>query len=189
MLPTIPLPTWLAGIRIGGPVTQERLFSTAQEGLMLAAIVIVLAAAASLTNPHRLLRSLPVVVYELGVAVVIATTLVPQFVAAIGRIREAQRLRGQSLKGFASWKRVALPLLEESLSRSLDLAAAMDSRGYGISTKRSRYRATHWQWNEYVILIFAVITLVSPILTLLLLTAPLALAPRLRNLVEGATQK
>ena len=32
-LPIIPLPDWMAGIRIGGPVTFERLSSTAHDGI------------------------------------------------------------------------------------------------------------------------------------------------------------
>ena len=36
--------------------------------------------------------------------------------------------------------KAAMPLLEDSLARALDLAAAMDSRGYGYSRRRSKYR-------------------------------------------------
>jgi energy-coupling factor transporter transmembrane protein EcfT len=105
---------------------------------------VVFGAAASLTSPHRLLRVLPVYVYEFGVSVVIATSVLPQLVSALSRIRMAQRLRGQKTHGVKAFKRIALPLLEESLARSLDLAAAMDSRGYGINKKRSKYRPIKW---------------------------------------------
>jgi energy-coupling factor transporter transmembrane protein EcfT len=48
---------------------------------------------------------------------------------------------------------IAIPLLEESLSKSLQLAAAMDARGYGISRKRSRYRPQQWLMRDnYVVL-------------------------------------
>jgi energy-coupling factor transporter transmembrane protein EcfT len=70
----------------------------------------------------------------------------------VSRIRQAQKLRGQNLRGFASWKRVAIPLLEESLARSLDLAAAMDSRGYGVSRKRSKYRPITWRKTDFVVI-------------------------------------
>lgn len=188
-LPTVALPTWMAGVRVGGPIIQERVIATAREGLLLAAIIVVLAAASSLTNPHRLLRSLPVVVYEFGVTVVIATTLLPQLVTTVQRIREAQLLRGQSIRGLRSWKRLALPLLEESLSRSLELAAAMDARGYGISRRRSCYRASRWEWNEYIISGMAVVTLLSPLSGLALACLPLLLAPRIksRSISHGLT--
>ena len=151
-VPIIPLPSWMPGIRIGGTVTAERLSSAITEGILICAIIVIFGAAASLTSPHKLLRVLPVYFYEFGIAVVIATSVLPQLVTSVARIRMAQRLRGQSLKGFQSWKRVAIPLLEESLARSLDLAAAMDSRGYGISRNRSRYRPVNWKLSDALVI-------------------------------------
>ena len=155
-LPIIELPNWMPGIRIGGAVTSERLSSAMSEGILICAIILIFGAAASLTSPHRLLRILPVYVYEFGVSVVIATSALPQLVTSVSRIRQAQMLRGQSLRGFRSWKRIAIPLLEESLARSLDLAAAMDSRGYGISRKRSRYRPIKWRYTDYLVILSAI---------------------------------
>ena len=156
-LPKIPLPDWMPGIRIGGHVTLERLSSALSEGVIICAIIVIFGAAASLTSPHRLLRVLPIYVYEFGVAVVIATSVLPQLVTSVARIRQAQRLRGQNTKGFASYRRVAIPLLEESLARSLDLAAAMDARGYGMSRKRSRYRPISWRLSDSAIVISGLI--------------------------------
>ena len=149
--PRIPLPDWMPGIRIGGDVTAERLTSALSEGVIICAIIIIFAAATSLTSPHRLLRTLPIFVYEFGVSVVIATSVVPQLVTSLGRIRQAQRLRGQSAKGFKAYRRMAIPLLEEVLARALDLAAAMDSRGYGVKRIRSRYRPINWSVRDSLI--------------------------------------
>ena len=176
-IPQIPLPSWMPGIRIGGNVTYERLTATAHDGIMLAAIIACLGAAASLASPHRLLRSLPVMVYEFGVAVVIATSILPQLVASSARIRQAQRLRGQNTRGVKGWRRLALPLLEDSLARSLDLAAAMDARGYGFSRKRSRYRPSRWKTSEYLVFVAAVAALVKPILAPLAALLILAVVP------------
>ncbi len=176
-LPTVGLPTWLAGIRIGGPVTWERLSSTVHEGLILASIIALLGAATSLSSPHRLLRSIPVMVYEFGVAVVIATSVLPQIVSSAGRIRQAQKLRGQSTRRIASWRRVALPLLEDSLARSLDLAAAMDSRGYGYSRRRSKYRPNNWTRNEYLLCASSFSALFFPPAALLAVAVALTVAP------------
>jgi energy-coupling factor transporter transmembrane protein EcfT len=155
-LPVIPLPSWMPGIRIGGAVTWERLSSSLTEGLLICSIILIFGAAASLTSPHRLLRVLPIYIYEFAVALVIATSVLPQLVGSVKRIRMAQRLRGQNTRGFTSWKRVAIPLLEESLARSLDLAAAMDSRGYGVSKKRSRYRPISWRFKDSLIVLSAI---------------------------------
>ena len=156
-LPIVPLPSWMPGIRIGGTVTLERLTSAVTEGILICAIIVIFGAAASLTSPHKLLRVLPVYVYEFGISIVIATSVLPQLVTSLARIRQAQRLRGQSLRGFASWRRVAIPLLEESLARSLDLAAAMDSRGYGVNKKRSRYRPIQWQVADSAVVFSALL--------------------------------
>jgi len=156
-LPILPLPDWMPGIRIGGTVTYERLSSAVTEGILICAIIVIFGAAASLTSPHRLLRVLPVYIYEFGVSIVIATSVLPQLVTSVTRIRQAQKLRGQSLRGFASWRRVAIPLLEESLARSLDLAAAMDSRGYGVSKKRSRYRPIKWRGADSLVILSALV--------------------------------
>jgi energy-coupling factor transporter transmembrane protein EcfT len=152
-VPIVPLPSWMPGIRIGGSVTLERLTSSVTEGLLICSIIVIFGAAASLTSPHRLLRVLPVYIYEFAVAVVIAASVLPQLVGSVKRIRMAQLLRGQRTKGFTSWKRVAIPLLEESLARSLDLAAAMDSRGYGVSKKRSRYRPISWRLKDSLVVV------------------------------------
>jgi len=141
-LPILPLPNWMAGIRIGGVITQERLFSAVHEGLVITAVIALFGAAVSLTSPHKLSRVLPVMVYEFGVALVIATSSLPQLVASYSRIKQARILRGDEKPTFKS---IALPLLEEALSKSLDLAAAMDSRGYGVQRSRSRYRPIKWR--------------------------------------------
>ncbi len=61
-------------------------------------------------------------------------------------------MRGIQKRG---WAGVALPLLEESLARSLDLAAAMDSRGYGYSRHRSRYRREKFLSHDLIVVIGA----------------------------------
>ena len=149
-LPIVPLPHWLAGIRIGGVITQERLLSSIHEGLIIIAVISLFGAAVSLTSPHKLLRVTPVAIYEFGVATVIATSALPNLVQSVSRIRRARALRGDEKP---SWRSIALPLLEDSLSRSLELAAAMDARGFGVSRKRSRYRPMTWHGVDSAIVL------------------------------------
>lgn len=155
-LPILPLPSWLAGIRIGGVVTQERLLSSIHEGLIIVSVISLFGAAVSLTSPHKLLRVTPIVIYEFGVATVIATAALPNLVQSIARIRRARLLRGDEKP---SWRSIALPLLEDSLSRSLELAAAMDARGYGVSRKRSRYRPISWRGADSIVVFAAALAL------------------------------
>ena len=153
-LPILYLPDWMAGIRIGGAITQERLFFAVSEGIHIATLICIFAAATSLTSPHRLLRQMPIFIYEFGVALVITTSVLPQLIASASRIKTAQRMRGITRRG---WSGVALALLEESLARSLDLAAAMDSRGYGFSRKRSRYKREVFSARDFTLIGSAVV--------------------------------
>jgi energy-coupling factor transport system permease protein len=136
-LPEVPLPDWAAGVRIGGPVTAEGLLSAAYEGLRLAAILACLGAANALASPRRLLRYVPATLYDVGTAVVVGLTYAPHMVEDAGRVRAARRLRGHSGRGLRELAHLAVPVLEGALERSLDLAASMESRGYGRSVHRT----------------------------------------------------
>ena len=153
-VPIIDLPSWMPGIRLGGAVTLERLSSSLHEGLIIATVIALFGAATSLTSPHKVLRTLPFFIYEIGITLVIATSLFPQLAQSAHRIRLAQQLRGHEK---VYWRGLALPLLEESLSRSLQLAASMDSRGFGVSRKRSRYRPEKWQISDSAVVAFTLL--------------------------------
>jgi energy-coupling factor transporter transmembrane protein EcfT len=160
-LPILDLPSWMPGIRIGGVVTLERISSSLHEGVIIATLIALFGAATSLTSPHKLLRVAPSFIYEIGVTLVIATSLFPQLATSAKRIRTAQQLRGFERIRLRS---IAIPLLEESLSRSLQLAAAMDARGYGISRRRSRYRPQPWLLRDNVTILFASVVTAAMVL-------------------------
>ncbi|MEY3734476.1 MAG: hypothetical protein RL347_1835 [Actinomycetota bacterium] len=136
-LPALTLPEVFAGVRLGGPVTLESLVAALYDGMRLATILICVGAANSLASPARLLKAVPAALYEFGLSVVIAVTFAPQLVADLDRIRTARRLRGRTVGGVRGTAAVALPVLEGALERSVTLAAAMDSRGYGRQATRS----------------------------------------------------
>lgn len=130
-LPQIPLPDWMAGVRLGGEVTAESVAAAAYDGLRLAAIVICFGAANSLANPRRLLRLLPNALYEVGASVTVAISVAPQLAESLVRVGRARRLRGGPSKGRRGLRAVLMPVLEDAIDRSVSLAAAMDARGYG----------------------------------------------------------
>lgn len=130
-LPQVPLPGWAAGVRLGGPVTAEGVVFALYDGLRLAVLLACVGAANSLANPRRLLRSLPAALYEVSVAVVVALTAAPQLITSAGQVRRARLLRGDTSRGVRALRTVLVPVLQDALDRSLALAAAMDSRGYG----------------------------------------------------------
>jgi energy-coupling factor transport system permease protein len=130
-LPVIPLPHWALGIRLLGDVTRDSVLSGLYDGLRLATVVICVGAGNALANPKRLLRSVPPALYEIGSALVVAVTVLPQLADSLRRVRLAQTLRGGDHGKVRGLRRLVVPVLEDALERSLALAAGMDTRGYG----------------------------------------------------------
>lgn len=132
-LPEIPLPDWVLGLQLLGAVTQEALLAGLYDGMRLATIVICIGAANALANPKRLLKSVPPALYEIGTALVVAVTVLPQLADSVRRVRAAQSLRPGPSGRVGRLRRFLVPVLEDALERSLRLAAGMDARGYGRS--------------------------------------------------------
>ncbi len=137
-LPELPLPDWAAGVTFGGQVTAPTVASALTDGLRLATVLACIGAANALANPKRLLAAMPAALYEIGVALVVALSFAPSLVTSVQRIRAARRLRGRPDRGIRGMITVAMPVLEDALERSLALAAAMDSRGYGRRAEVAR---------------------------------------------------
>lgn len=146
-LPSVDLPEWTTGLRFGGAVTAEALLSALVDGLRLATLIVVLGAANCLADPRRMLRVVPGALYELGTAVVVALTIAPQLIASGVKIRKAQKLRLSTASNGRTprlLRGLVIPVLEDSLDRSLALASSMDARGYGRwgATRASYQRVT-----------------------------------------------
>jgi energy-coupling factor transport system permease protein len=164
-LPQLPLPHWLAGLRLGGPVAAEGLLASAYDGLRLAVILVCIGAANSLTSPRRMLKALPAALYEAGVALSVAVAFVPQAVTAVGRVRDARRLRGRTSRGPAAIRGIAVAVLEGALERSVDLAAAMDARGFGRrpdAPARARHLTTTLTLSGLVLVLASSYGLLDP---------------------------
>jgi energy-coupling factor transport system permease protein len=140
-LPQIPMPSWYAGVQIGGPVSLQAVLAAGLDGMRLACMLCCVGAANTLANPKRALRVLPGALHELGVAVTVALSVAPQLVESVQRVRRARRLRGAGGRGVRALRAIAIPVLHDALDRSLQLAAGMDARGYGrtgTATRSSR---------------------------------------------------
>jgi energy-coupling factor transport system permease protein len=131
VLPEIPLPGWAAGVSIGGPVTLESVLAAAYDGLRLATLIVCFGAANVLADARRMLRLVPGALYEVGTALVVALSLAPQLIESVVRVRRARRLRGDARRGPRAFAGLFIPVIADALDRSLRLAAAMDTRGYG----------------------------------------------------------
>jgi energy-coupling factor transport system permease protein len=130
-LPALTLPGWLGGVVLGGPITAETLAWGASRGLGLWTLMVVFGAFNALVDHHRLLRLAPRSLFHAGLAVTIAIGFVPGLLRAIAEIGQAQRARGHRFGGPRSWPPLVAPLLAGSLEKSIQLAEALDARGYG----------------------------------------------------------
>jgi energy-coupling factor transport system permease protein len=113
-----------------GPVSHVNLLAGVTDGFRLAAIILSIGLASAVANPRKLIRSAPAVLYEFATATAIAINVAPQLVTSLNRVRRARTLRGGSAR-LSGLKSVVIPVLEDTIQRSLDLAASMDSRGFG----------------------------------------------------------
>ncbi len=130
-LPAIPMPAWAEGVSIGGPVTIEGILVALVGGLRLGVVLVCFGVANAIASPREVLRSLPAVLHEVAVAVTVGLCFVPEVMGSVARVREARLLRGRPTKGFAGFRGIAIPVLEDALDRSTQLAASMGARGFG----------------------------------------------------------
>lgn len=130
-LPALRLPDWLGGVVLGGPITAEALAWGATRGLSIWALMTLFGAFNALVDHYRLLRLAPRSLFHAGLAVTIAVAFVPGLVRSSAEIVVAQRARGHRFGRPRSWLALVAPLLAGSLEKSLQLAEALDARGYG----------------------------------------------------------
>jgi energy-coupling factor transport system permease protein len=139
-LPAWHLPVWPvpggAGLVLFGPVTWDGLYLGFCDGLRLACLILAVGAANVLASPKRVLAALPGALRQVGTAVVVALTVFPSLALSVSRVRRAARLRGPAASRRQAVHRVVFPVLADSLDRSLELAASLESRGYGAAGRR-----------------------------------------------------
>jgi energy-coupling factor transport system permease protein len=117
-------------VALFGRVSWTALASGLGDGLKMAAIVLSIGLANSLANPRRLLKNTPGALYEVASAWVIAINMAPQLIQSTKRVRRARRLRGKTGRRHLT-SSLLIPVLEDTIDRSLALAASMSSRGFG----------------------------------------------------------
>lgn len=164
-LPKLQLPEWLAGIRVGGDVTRERVALVFAESMKFAIVLIAFGAASALSSPVQIIKSISGRVYLFGVVLLIAVSVLPQIVHSFNRVLSARRMRGLAKLSVRNFRSVITPVLEESLERALDLSAAMESRGFGYHKKPSKYRPEKFTNSDLISIAVAIYLLIfTPIL-------------------------
>ena len=120
----------LGSVQLLGRVSWDALQGAFRDGLRMAAIILSVGLANTLANPRRLLKNTPGALYEIASAWVIAINMAPQLIDSANRVRVARRLRGQ-IKRHNILSSLIIPVLEDTIERSLALAASMSARGFG----------------------------------------------------------
>jgi energy-coupling factor transport system permease protein len=111
-------------------VTSEELRNGLFQGLRLTAVALAFAAYALLLDHDRLVQSAGFARRSV-LAIALATRLVPTLERDAAGLVEALRGRGVDVSGVRGRARLLSPLLAGSLERALNLAEAMEARGYG----------------------------------------------------------
>ena len=124
-------------------VTREELHNGLFQGLRLTAVALAFAAYALLLDHDRLVQSARFARRSV-LAIALATRLVPTLERDAAGLVEALRGRGVEVTGVRGRGRMLVPLLAGSLERSLNLAEAMEARGYG---RAGATRALHARWG------------------------------------------
>ena len=136
-LPTLTVPHWLGGVRFGGPVTAESLAYAASQAVRLSAVFVVVWAFNVSVDHFRLLKYAPAGLAQLGVILSVGILLVPSAIDSLATMQEARITRGHrgarpyGPAGLTALVALAIPLLRESLERSVQRAESLDARGFG----------------------------------------------------------
>jgi energy-coupling factor transport system permease protein len=112
-------------------VTREELHNGVFQGLRLTAVALAFAAYALLLDHDRLVQAASFARRSV-LTVALATRLVPTLERDAVGLVESLRGRGLEVSGVRGRARLLQPLLAGSLERSLNLAEAMEARGYGL---------------------------------------------------------
>jgi len=111
-------------------VTSEELRGALFQALRLAALSLAFSAYALLLDHDRLVQG-AAFARRSALAVVLATRLVPTLERDAAGLVDALRGRGIEVAGLRGRARLVSPLLAGSLERGLNLAEAMEARGFG----------------------------------------------------------
>ncbi len=139
-LPSVQLPDWITGLRIGGVVTMESVTASLNDSIRLAGLIVVIATAVSLTTTSRVIQQLPIAFHEMGMVIIIAFTFLPHLFEDVQRIKQASRWRGQEFGRIKTISHNLISVSESALERSVRLAAALSVRGYASATANQNWR-------------------------------------------------
>jgi energy-coupling factor transport system permease protein len=141
-------------------ITSEELWSAGLNALRLAAVGLAFAAYALLLDHDRLLQGA-----RFARPAALATRLLPTLERDAVGFLESLRARGVDVTGVRGHAALLSPLLASSLERGLNLAEAMEARGYGRAG-RSSLPAQPWRARDVAAVALAVAVVAAGVLWL-----------------------
>lgn len=148
---------------LGGPWTLEAIAYGLQSGLLLAAAVLSVAPLSLLLDPSELIDALPRGLDRTGATVASSLNLVPAVARSVRETAEAQRLRGLRTRRLGGWTEVLVPVVLTSIEDSMQLAEAMEARGYGEG-RRTHYPAAPADGRDLLVAAAALAALAAVII-------------------------
>lgn len=139
-----------------GTVDAEHVAYAALEGARLATLLVVFGTFNAVTDPSAVVRLAPRRFHEPALAAALALSIAPRTIAMVGRVREAQQLRGIHTARWRSLPSLAVPVLATGMEDAMTLAESMDARGHGRG-RRTRYRPDRWSVGAVATLVAALI--------------------------------
>jgi energy-coupling factor transporter transmembrane protein EcfT len=127
----------------GGPITIESLLFGCSVGLGLVAALLAVAPLSMVLESHEIVDALPGRLERTGIAVATSLNLISGIGSTFRAVRDAQTMRGWRPRGIRSWREVFVPVVLTAIEDSVQLAEAMEARGFG-GARRTSYALSAW---------------------------------------------
>jgi energy-coupling factor transport system permease protein len=135
----------------GGPITIESLLFGCSVGLGLVAALLAVAPLSMVLESHEVVDALPGRLERTGIAVATSLNLISGIGSTFRAVRDAQTMRGWRPRGARSWREVFVPVVLTAIEDSVQLAEAMEARGFG-GARRTSYSTSSWgRWDLVVV--------------------------------------
>ena len=116
---------------IGGDITWNALVYGLLSGVTIVVLISTGTTVAAALDWNELMRHVPARAANIAVAGSVAWTLLPQLSRSWYEIREAQTARGHHWRGLRDAVPLLVPLMAGGIDRSITMAEALESRGFG----------------------------------------------------------
>lgn len=117
-------------VLIGGDITLESMVYGATNGLVIGALYLLFNIFNLALSIKQIIRLIPRAFYPLAMIVTVALTFFPSIQQRAREIKEAQMIRGNSMKKLGDWLPILVPLLVTSLEQAILLSESMTARGF-----------------------------------------------------------